>query len=127
MHKKIHTDDAPAAVGPYSQAILAQGSAMLFISGQIPLDPKTMKVESTDVRLQTIQVLKNLSAILSESSTLVSSVVRTTVYLKSMADYQTVNEEYEKFFCEHKPARVCIEVARLPKDVLVEIDAIAVS
>ncbi len=127
MHKKVHSDDAPAAVGPYSQAIEAKGSAMLFISGQIPLDPKTMKVESSDVRLQTIQVLKNLSAILSVSKASVSSVVRTTVYLKSMADYQTVNEEYEKFFSEHKPARVCIEVARLPKDVLVEIDAIAVN
>lgn len=126
MHKQIHTDEAPAAVGPYSQAIEANCSTMVFISGQIPLDPKTMKVESADVREQTRQVLKNLQAVLEASKTAASCVVKTTVYLKNMNDFSAVNEEYEKFFSEHKPARACVEVARLPRDVLVEIDAIAV-
>lgn len=126
MHKKISTLDAPKAIGPYSQAIIASGSKMLFISGQIPLDPKTMQVESTEVVAQTRLVLKNLQAILKEAQADISSVVKTTVYLKSMDDFAKVNEEYEKLFTHHKPARVCIEVARLPRDVLVEIDAIAV-
>ncbi len=121
--KKISTDKAPAAVGPYSQAIVAQGFA--FISGQIPLNPATMTVPSNDVREQTKVVLSNLKAILDAAGAMTQSVVRTTVYLKSMNDYALVNEEYERFFAEHKPARVCVEVARLPRDVLVEIDAIA--
>lgn len=127
MLKKIHTDEAPAAVGPYSQAIAAHCSNMIFISGQIPLDPKTMKVESADIRDQTKQVLRNLSAVLKAAGVNKSSVVRTTVYLKDMNDFSLVNQEYEEFFSDHKPARVCVEVARLPKDSLVEIDAIAVS
>lgn len=126
MHKKIHTDEAPAAVGPYSQAIEAKCGSLIFISGQIPLDPKTMKVESTDVREQTKQVLKNLQAVLKAAKVSENAVVKTTVYLKNMDDFSLVNEEYEKFFSEHKPARACVEVARLPRDVLVEIDAIAV-
>lgn len=124
MIEKIATDKAPAAVGPYSQAIVAHGFA--FLSGQIPLNPLTMKVEATTVREQTKVVLSNLKAVLEASGASQQSVVRATVYLKDMNDYAVVNEEYEKFFKEHKPARVCIEVARLPKDVLVEIDAIAV-
>jgi 2-iminobutanoate/2-iminopropanoate deaminase len=126
MHKKISTDKAPAAVGPYAQAIVAQGANLVFVSGQIPLNPATMKIESDDVRAQTITVLKNLLAVLEASGAGLRSVVKTTVYLKSMNDFLVVNEEYEKFFAEHKPARACVEVARLPRDVLVEIDAIAV-
>lgn len=125
MHKKIHTDEAPAAFGPYSQAIEAKVSSLVFVSGQIPLDPKTMKVLSNDVREQTKVVLKNLDAILKAAQCSANSVVRATVYLKNMDDFSLVNEEYEKYFSEHKPARVCVEVARLPRDVLVEIDAIA--
>ena len=121
--KSIHTDNAPAAVGPYSQAIRAEN--LLFISGQIPLNPSSMKVESADIREQAKTVLNNLFAILEASGACTDSVVKTTVYLKSMNDYGVVNEEYERFFKSHKPARVCIEVARLPRDVLVEIDAIA--
>lgn len=125
MLKKIHSDEAPAAVGPYSQAIAAACSNIIFISGQIPLDPVSMQVSSTDVREQTKQVLKNLSAVLKAAGVNKNAVVKATVYLKNMNDFALVNEEYEKFFSEHKPARVCVEVARLPKDVLVEIDAIA--
>jgi 2-iminobutanoate/2-iminopropanoate deaminase len=123
MLKTIQTSDAPAAVGPYSQAVLSNN--LLFISGQIPLDPKTLTIASTEIRAQTIQVLKNLQAILHKAGATAQHVAKATVYLKNMNDYAVVNEEYAKFFNEHVPARVCIEVARLPKDVLVEIDAIA--
>jgi len=126
MHKIIHTPKAPAAVGPYSQAVIAQGSRLVFVSGQIPLDPLSMSVTSTDVRAQTRQVLKNLRAIIQEAQAGLNQVVKTTVYLKNMSDFEAVNEEYAKFFTENLPARVCLEVARLPKDVLVEIDAILV-
>jgi 2-iminobutanoate/2-iminopropanoate deaminase len=126
MHKKISTDKAPAAVGPYSQAIIAQGQQLIFISGQIPLNPKTMKIESADVREQTKMVLKNLSSILDAAGIDSRAVAKTTVFLKDMNDFATVNEEYEKFFSDHKPARACVEVSRLPKDALVEIEAIAV-
>jgi 2-iminobutanoate/2-iminopropanoate deaminase len=126
MHKYINTDQAPKAVGPYSQAILASGQQILFISGQIPLDPVTMKVEAQDVRAQTKVVLKNLLAVLNEAGANIRTVTKATVYIKNMDDFATINEEYEKVFSEHKPARACVEVARLPKDVLVEIDAIAV-
>lgn len=127
MHKVIHSDKAVKAVGPYSQAIMAQGTAITFISGQIPLDPLTMLVVSDDVREQTQAVLKNLQAILDAVFLKKEHVVKTTVYLKDMNDFCAINEEYEKFFTNHKPARACVEVARLPKDVLVEIDAIAIS
>lgn len=126
MHKIISTPNAPAAVGPYSQAVVAQGSKLIFISGQIPLDPTSMSVTSGDVRTQTRQVLKNLLAVIQEAQASQNDVVKTTVYLKNMSDFAVVNEEYSKFFAEHKPARACVEVARLPKDVLVEIDAIVV-
>lgn len=126
MHEVINTNDAPKAVGPYSQAIIAQGSRLVFISGQIPLNPETMQTEGEDVLTQTRMVLKNLCAILQASGANINHVVKTTVYIKNMNDFGAINEEYEKVFTKHKPARVCIEVARLPRDVLVEIDAIAV-
>lgn len=126
MQKVISTDLAPKAVGPYSQAIAVQGKTMVFISGQIPLDPATMVIESSDVVLQTRTVLMNLKAILDEASLKPSCIVKTTVYLKSMDDFALMNREYEKFFEGHRPARACFEVSRLPKDALVEIDAIAV-
>lgn len=125
MIKKVSTDKAPAAVGPYSQAIVAQG--FVFVSGQIPLNPFTMKVETSDIREQTKVVLSNLKAVLEAAGADQRSVVKTTVYLKDMNDFTKVNEEYERFFSEHKPARACVEVARLPRDVLVEIDAIAIA
>ena len=126
MHRYIETSNSPKAVGPYSQAILAKGQNFLFISGQIPLDPITMKIGASDVRGQTTLVLKNLLAILREAGAEIANVTKTTVYIKDMNDFALINEEYERVFSEHKPARACIEVARLPKDVLVEIDAIAI-
>ncbi|MDE5074378.1 MAG: RidA family protein [Trichodesmium sp. St5_bin8] len=125
--KIIKTDNAPDPVGPYNQAIAATGQ-MLFISGQIAIDTKTNQiVYREDVSKQTEQVMANLEAILTEANTNWSNVVKTTVYLKNMEDFATVNNVYAKYFdSENAPARACVEVARLPKDVLVEIDCIAV-
>ena len=125
--KIIKTDKAPEPVGPYNQAIAATGQ-MLFISGQIAIDTKTNQiVYREDVSKQTEQVMANLEAILTEANTNWSNVVKTTVYLKNMEDFATVNNVYAKYFDpENAPARACVEVARLPKDVLVEIDCIAV-
>ena len=125
--KIIKTDNAPDPVGPYNQAIAATGQ-MLFISGQIAIDTKTNQiVYREDVSKQTEQVMANLEAILTEANTNWSNVVKTTVYLKNMEDFATVNNVYAKYFDpENAPARACVEVARLPKDVLVEIDCIAV-
>jgi 2-iminobutanoate/2-iminopropanoate deaminase len=127
MHDVVNTKDAPQAIGPYSQAIKTNNGSMLFVSGQIPLDPHTMEVCSTDVKEQTIMVLKNLRAVLQEAGHSVNNVAKTTVYIKDMNDFAVINEEYSKVFSEHKPARACVEVARLPKDVLVEIDAVSVA
>lgn len=126
MHKLIHSVDAPKAVGPYSHAVSAQGSEMIFLSGQIPFNPTTMQIEATDIRGQTQAVLKNLMLVLSASGVSLQNVVKTTVFLKDLNDFSSMNEEYQRFFGDHKPARTCVEVARLPRDVLVEIDAIAV-
>ena len=125
--KIIKTNKAPEPVGPYNQAIAATGQ-MLFISGQIAIDTKTNQiVYREDVSKQTEQVMANLEAILTEANTNWSNVVKTTVYLKNMEDFATVNNVYAKYFDpENAPARACVEVARLPKDVLVEIDCIAV-
>lgn len=125
--KIIKTDNAPDPVGPYNQAIAATGQ-MLFISGQIAIDTKTNQiVYREDVSKQTEQVMANLEAILTEANTNWSNVVKTTVYLKNMDDFATVNNVYAKYFDpDNAPARACVEVARLPKDVLVEIDCIAV-
>lgn len=127
MHKAITTDNAPKAIGPYSQAILAKGQNILFISGQIPLSPLSMKVESIDIKSQTRQALDNLFAILKAADLELNDIVKTTIYLKDMNDFSLVNEIYEEYFKSHKPARACVEVARLPRDVLVEIDAVAIS
>jgi 2-iminobutanoate/2-iminopropanoate deaminase len=125
MLKKICTDDAPRAIGPYSQGFEATGK-LIFVSGQIPLCPKTLVIESTDIKDQTHQVLTNLEAILKAAGADFHHVAKATVYLKNMDDFAAVNEVYCQYFVEHWPARVCVEVARLPKDALVEIDAIAV-
>lgn len=123
--KIITTDDAPKAIGPYSQAVLASGQ-MLFISGQIPLNPLSMTIDAVHVKEQTHQVLKNMEAILNASNASFQNVVKTTVFLKNMEDFATVNEVYAEYFKEPKPARVCLAVKELPKGALVEIDAIAV-
>lgn len=124
MHRVVESKDAPQAVGPYSQALVAEGLKLVFFSGQIPLDPTTMEVSAPDVRNQTQRVLKNLLAVIKAADLSLAHIVKTTVYLKNMNDFAVINEEYERFFGEHKPARACVEVARLPRDVLVEIDAI---
>jgi 2-iminobutanoate/2-iminopropanoate deaminase len=123
MRDVISTAEAPQAIGPYSQAIRAQG--LIFTSGQIAIDPATAQVVAGDVGAQTERVLKNLAAILRASGSSMEKVVRCTVFLKNMGDFAAMNEVYGRHFSEATPARSTVEVARLPKDVLVEIDAIA--
>ena len=125
--KVIRTDKAPAPVGPYNQAIAATGQ-MIFIAGQIPLNPETGEiVGQNDVVEQAQQVMKNIEAILTESGANWSNVVKTSVFLKDLADFTPVNQVYAQYFDEATaPARACVEVSRLPKDVLVEIECIAV-
>ncbi|MGI0492869.1 RidA family protein [Alkalinema pantanalense CENA528] len=123
----IHTQAAPAPVGPYNQAIVASGQ-MVFVAGQIALDAATgTLVGGDDVTVQTEKVMANLQAILAAAGATFADVVRTTVFLKDMNDFAAVNAVYGQYFDEATaPARACVEVARLPKDVLVEIDCIAV-
>jgi 2-iminobutanoate/2-iminopropanoate deaminase len=123
MKKEILTKNAPAPIGPYAQAIEAGG--FLFCSGQIPLDPETGAiVGSGDVELQTKQVMKNISAVLTEAGAKFNDVVKTTIFLKDMGDFPKVNPIYGEHFTAPFPARSTVEVARLPKDVLVEIEVI---
>jgi 2-iminobutanoate/2-iminopropanoate deaminase len=121
--KSVHTDRAPSAIGPYSQAVVANG--MVFCSGQIALDPGTGQLVGDDARAQTQRVMENLRAVLEAAGASLASVVKTTIYLKSLGDFGVVNEVYGGFFAAEPPARATVEVARLPRDALVEIDAIA--
>ncbi len=124
MEKKaILTDLAPKPIGPYSQAI--QAGPFVFCSGQIALDPKTGTLLATDVEAQTVQVLDNLKAVLTAAGCGTEHVVKTTIFLKSMNDFPKVNEIYGKYFTGVTPARSTIEVSRLPRDVVVEIEAVA--
>jgi len=123
--EKIATQDAPQAIGPYSQAI--RGGGFVFCSGQVALDPATGQVTGSEVRAQTERVMKNLEAVLKAAGTDFTKVVRTTVYLKTMNDFAAMNEIYASFFPTPAPARSTVEVARLPKDALVEIDVIALA
>ena len=123
MKKPVKTVNAPQAIGPYSQAVEAGG--FLFVSGQIPIDPKTGSVIQGDIMAQTKQVMENAGAILSAGGTDYSSVVKTTIYLKNMSDFGAVNEVYGKYFQAEPPARATVQVAGLPKDVAVEIEFIA--
>jgi 2-iminobutanoate/2-iminopropanoate deaminase len=125
MREVIATEHAPKAIGPYSQAIRAQG--LIFTSGQVAIDPTTQQVISGDVSAQTDRVLKNLAAILEASGSTLDKVLRCTVFLKNMGDFAAMNEVYGRHFKQTPPARSTVEVARLPKDVLVEIDVIALS
>jgi 2-iminobutanoate/2-iminopropanoate deaminase len=125
MREIISTKDAPQAIGPYSQAIKANG--FVFVSGQIAIDPATQQVITGDVAAQTDRVLRNLSEILEAAETGLGKVVRSTVFLKSMSDFTAMNAVYGKYFSTAPPARSTVEVARLPKDVLVEIDVIALA
>jgi 2-iminobutanoate/2-iminopropanoate deaminase len=125
MRDVISTKDGPQAIGPYSQAIRANG--FVFISGQVAIDPASQQVISGDITAQTDRVLKNLSGILKAAGTSLEKVVRTTVFLKNMGEFGAMNEVYGKYFHSAPPARSTVEVARLPKDVLVEIDVIALA
>ena len=120
--RKISTDKAPAAIGPYSQGIIANG--FLFASGQIPINPATGNVEATAIEAQTEQVCKNLQAVLEAAGAGMEKVVKTTCFLADMGDFAAFNEVYAKYFVE-KPARSCVAVKTLPKNVLCEIEAIA--
>jgi len=125
MREVIATKDAPQAIGPYSQAIKAAG--MVFCSGQIALDPATATIVGSDVAQQTERVLKNLSAVLAGAGSGLDRVVKTTVFLKNMGDFAAMNEVYGRHFKTTPPARSTVEAARLPRDVLVEIDVIALA
>jgi 2-iminobutanoate/2-iminopropanoate deaminase len=125
MREVIATERAPKAIGPYSQAIRAQG--LIFTSGQVAIDPATQQVVEGDISAQTDRVLKNIAAILQASGSSLEKVLRCTVFLKNMGDFAAMNEVYGRYFKQTPPARSTVEVARLPKDVLIEIDVIALA
>ena len=124
MKKVIFTEKAPAAIGPYSQAIEANG--MVFLSGQLPVDPATGEFVPGGVAEQTAQAFENIKHVLAAAGLTTANIVKTTVFLKDMEDFSEINEVYVEYFGEHKPARSCVEVARLPKDIKVEIELIVV-
>jgi len=119
----VTTKNAPAAIGPYTQAVIL--GDLVFASGQIPLDPETMEIVGDDVKAQTDRVLRNLAAVLEEAGVSLSKVVKSTVYLADIADFQAMNEIYAQHFGEHRPARAALQAGALPKGALVEIEAIA--
>ena len=121
--KRVETTNAPAAIGPYSQAIIVNG--MLYTAGQIPLDPQSMEIVAGGIDEQTEQVMKNLAAILESAGASLQDVVKTTVFLHDMGEFAAMNKIYEKHFGAHKPARSTVQAARLPRDVKVEIEVIA--
>jgi 2-iminobutanoate/2-iminopropanoate deaminase len=125
MKDRVQTDSAPKAIGPYSQAIKANG--LVFASGQIPLDPATMQIVEGSIREQTERVMNNLSAVLQAAGSSLDRVVKTTVFLVDLADFADMNETYGRFFGEAPPARSTVQVSRLPRDVRVEIDLIALA
>lgn len=123
MKEIISTTNAPAAIGPYSQAVRA--GSLLFVSGQVPLDPATGEVVESTIQAQTTRSLENVKAILTQAGAGLENVVKTTVFLKDMNDFAEMNRIYQSYFPENCPARSAVQVARLPKDVMVEIEAIA--
>ena len=125
MKEVISTDRGPQAIGPYSQAIRANG--FIFISGQIPLDPRTNQLVEGDTARQTEQVMKNLKGIVEAAGSSLNNAVKTTVYLKDLADFAAMNEVYGRYFPSSPPARATVEAARLPRDVRIEIDLIALA
>lgn len=120
----ISTKKAPAAIGPYSQGIMAGN--MIFTSGQLPMDPETGELVTKDIKSEARQSLTNLKAVLEEAGATLEDVVKVTVFIKDMNQFGDINEVYGEFFSNHKPARSCVEVARLPKDANVEIEAVAI-
>ena len=125
MKEFISTSKAPKAIGPYSQAVKAGG--FLFCSGQIPLDPASMQIIGINAAEQMRQVLTNITAVLEAANSELSQIIKTTIFLKDMGDFMAVNEVYGEYFKVNPPARSTVEVARLPKDVLVEVEAIALA
>ena len=125
MKQIVATAQAPKAIGPYSQVVTWNGLA--FLSGQIPLDPATGQIVEGDIAVQTERVLENLKAVLEACGSSLAQVLKTTVYLKDMGEFPRMNEVYARYFPENPPARATVEVARLPRDVRVEIDAIAIA
>jgi 2-iminobutanoate/2-iminopropanoate deaminase len=123
MNQIVSSPDAPKAIGPYSQAVRA--GQLLFMSGQVPLDPATGLIVSSDISVQTRRTLDNVKAVLTAAGLSFANVVRTTIFLADMNDFAAVNEVYGQYFAPPYPARVTVQVARLPKDARVEIDAIA--
>lgn len=123
MKQTVSTDQAPKAIGPYSQAVVHNG--VVYLSGQIPLDPKTGEMAAADIATQTERVLENIKAVLEASGASLGSVLKTTVFLKDMGDFAKMNEVYGRYFSSNAPARSTVQAAKLPRDVLVEIDAIA--
>ena len=124
MKQIIQTNNAPQAIGPYSQAVMANGT--LYVSGQIPVVPATGAIVSDTVEEQTRQVLENVKAVVEAAGLTLNDVVKTSVFIKNMDDFAVINGIYSEYFKENCPARACVEVARLPKDVLIEMVAIAV-
>ena len=125
MREVISTDAGPKAIGPYSQAIKANG--FVFVSGQVPFDPATQQLVVGDIAVQTERVLRNLSGILKAAGSSLDKAVKVGVFLKNISDFAAMNEVYGRYFTQAPPARATVEVARLPKDVLVEIDVIALA
>jgi len=123
--ESIQTDYAPQAIGPYSQAVKVNG--LVFCSGQIPLDPVTMQIIEGDIKAQTKRVVENLSAVLEAAGSSLAKVIKTTVYLLDMNDFAAMNEVYATFFSAHRPARSTVQVSRLPRDVRVEIEVVALA
>lgn len=126
MKRIIHTDHAPSAIGPYSQAVEASGGKFIFLSGQIALDPTSMEIVGENASEQCRQVMANLAEVLKAAGADFTNLVKTTIYLNDMNDFGAVNDVYATYFDNEPPARATVEAARLPKDVKVEIDAIAV-
>lgn len=124
MKQIIQTNNAPQAIGPYSQAVMANGT--LYVSGQIPVLPATGAIVSDTVEEQTRQVLENVKAVVEAAGLTLNDVVKTSVFIKNMDDFAVINGIYSEYFKKNCPARACVEVARLPKDVLIEMEAIAV-
>jgi 2-iminobutanoate/2-iminopropanoate deaminase len=121
--ERILTNNAPAAIGPYSQAIVSGN--LIYTSGQIAIDPKTGGISAQDIENQTRQVLENVKSILKAAGSSMSKVIKTTVFIRNMGDFQKINSIYADYFTEPYPARSCVEVSKLPKDVFIEIEAIA--
>jgi 2-iminobutanoate/2-iminopropanoate deaminase len=125
MKNTIHTDKAPQAVGPYSQAVSIQCQELIFCSGQIPLDPNTQEMVTGDIRMQTRRVMENIKAVLYASKSEFSKVLKCTVFLKRMSDFAAMNEVYGEYFPDNPPARSAVEVSELPKGADIEIEVIA--